>query len=468
LAPTRYNNLAPRVGLAYSPGFTDGILHKIFGGSGKTSIRAAYGLYYTSVEDLNLFMEVGDPPFGQNWMSPTGVMFNEPYLTRSNGVSQGQKFPFTFPIPGSPANKTLDFSQYLPISWAPGYDINNRMPYAEDYNFSIQRELSKFTVLTLAYVGTQGHKLIAQIDANPGNVALCNQLNAQGAVNLNTGASKPACGPHTEQDTFQLPNGTLVYGTRTNLGADFGANNGFTSNIANSNYHAFEATVQRKAADFTFMAAYTFSKSIDNASSFNQGAMINFSNYRLSRGLSAFDVTHNFVGSYSWAIPFARAFSSLPKRLTQGWSVSGITRVSTGFPVIIRQSLGDLSLVGSTSTDEPNRVGPVVIQNPRQAGPNGANTYFLPGAFTSAILGTFGNSNRRFFHGPGLVNTDFGISKRVPLTESMAIEVRGEFFNLFNHTQFNPPNGNFSSSLFGVITNARDPRIGQVSAKFYW
>jgi hypothetical protein len=468
LAPTRWNNLAPRLGLAWSPNVSGGLLGKILGGPGKTSIRAAWGLYYTSIEDLDMFMEVGDPPFGQNWESPTGVLFEEPYVTRSNGVSQGQKFPFSNPVPGSPANKTLDFSQFLPLSWVPGYDIHNRMPYAEDYNISIQRELSKSTVMTLAYVGTQGHKLIAQIDANPGDPALCLHLNAIGAVDLNTGSSNPACGPNRSQDTFQLPDGSLVYGTRTALGPAFGAHNGYTRNFANSNYNSLQATVQRKAANLSFLVAYTFSKAIDNSSSFDQGVMVNFSNYRLSRGLSSFDSTHNLVASYTWNIPFDRAFSGLPRRLTQGWTVTGISRFATGLPVQIRQTIGDFSLTGSNSTDEPNLVGPVVTQDPRLAGPNGANTYFLPGAFTSETLGTFGTANRRFFHGPGIYNTDFGMSKRVPITESMSIQIRAEFFNVFNHTQFNQPNGNFSSSLFGVVTQARDPRIGQISAKFYW
>jgi hypothetical protein len=466
LAPTHYNNWAPRLGLAYSPGFSGGTMGKIFGGPGKTSIRASFGIYYTSIEDLNLFYEVGDPPFGLDWASPNGVMFDQPYLTRSNGLSQGQRFPFTFPTPGSPANKNLDYSIYLPLNYVPGYDIHNRMPYAEHYNLSIQRELSKSTVLTLAYVGTQGHKLISQTDANPGNSALCNQLNAEGAVDLNTGASNPACGPYGEQDTYQLPNGTLVQGTRTNLGPAFGSNNTFTRNSANSNYNAFQATVERKASDVTFLAAYTFSKALDDASTF--GDLMNFTNYRLSRGLSSFDVTHNFVASYNWAIPFDRAFGSLPKRLTQGWNVTGITRLATGFPIRIQQSNGDLSLTGSNSTDEPNLLGPVVIQDPRKAGPNGPNTYFLPDAFASDTLGHFGNANQRFFHGPGIVNTDFGMSKRVRISESIAAELRGEFFNIFNHTQFYNPNGNFSDSLFGVVTNARSPRIGQLSAKFYW
>ena len=477
LAPTHYNNFGPRLGLAYSPGFTDGILKKIFGGPGKTSIRAAYGIYYTSIEDLNLFYEVGDAPFGQYWTSPNGVLLEEPYLTRSNGQSQGQRFPFVFPTPGSPANKTLNYGQYLPINGSPGYDIHNRMPYAEHFNFSIQREISKSTVLTLAYVGTEGHKLISQYAADPGNAAFCMQLNAEGATDLITGLSNPACGPGTEQDTFQLPNGKKIYGTRTALGPNycadsisglcFGNSDSFTANISNSTYNSFQATVERKAADVTFLAAYTFSKALDNASAF--GDWVNFSNYGLSKGLSTTDVTHNFVASYNWAIPFDRAFRGAPKRLTQGWNLAGISRFSTGFPISISQSHGDVSLVGDGYwAYQPDVVGQVVTQNPRNGGPNGPNTYFLPDAFASAALGSFGTANRRFFHGPGIINTDLSMSKRIPITESMAIEIRGEFFNIFNHAQFNNPSGDFSSSLFGVVTSTRDPRIGQVSAKFLW
>ena len=143
LAPTKYNNFAPRLGIAYSPGFSDGLGAKVFGGPGKSSIRASYGIYYTSIEDLNLFYEVGDAPFGLYWVSPNPTMFDEPYRTRSDGTSQTQRFPFTFPTPGSPANQTLDYSIYLPISFSPGYDIHNKLPYAEHYDLSFQRELSR-------------------------------------------------------------------------------------------------------------------------------------------------------------------------------------------------------------------------------------------------------------------------------------------------------------------------------------
>jgi hypothetical protein len=509
LTPTRKLDFGPRAGLAYSPGFSEGVLGKIFGGPGKTSIRASYGIYYTSIEDLNLFFEVADAPFGLYWSSGN-VLFDEPYRNRRDGTSQGQRFPFTAPTPGSPSNKTLPFNIYEPISFSPGYDPQNRLPYAEHFNLSIQRQLDKSTVLTLAYVGTEGHHLVTSEEANPGSAALCKQLNAMGAFDTSTQST--GCGPNAEQDIFLLSgvgptsvcltaaaNPACVYGTRNQLlnpnycpGAAalcYSFGNTYTRTIANSIYNAGEITMERKAADMTFLAAYTFSRAIDNSSAF--GDMVNFLNPRFSRGLSSTDVTHNFVASYVWAIPFDRAFKGAPKRLTQGWQMQGITRFSTGFPIQMNQGSDDSSLAGSGGTDLPNLVGKVVTLDPRKVYPDchtdpknptvpTSGCYFLPSAFAktsctftaglpSPDCGTFGTANRRFFHGPGFNNTDFGLTKRTAIREKMAFEIRGEFFNVFNHAQFNNPGGNIDNSgTFGIVTSARAPRIGQLSAKFIW
>jgi hypothetical protein len=226
------------------------------------------------------------------------------------------------------------------------------------------------------------------------------------------------------------------------------------------------------------LAAYTFAKGLDDSSAFND--LVNFENTKLSRGLSSSDIRHNFVASYIWAIPFDRAFGNAPKRLTRGWQIQGITRFSTGFPIQMNQGNGDASLAGSSATDMPDRVGPVETVNPRKVNTacptydpsvpgSGTGCYFLPTAFAvNTTLGTFGTANRRFFHGPGFNNTDFGISKRTVIRENYAFDLRFELFNIFNHAQFKNPNGDITNSSFGVVTNARDPRIGQVSAKFYW
>lgn len=493
LAPTKYKNFGPRVGLAYSPGFSDGVLGKIFGGPGKSSIRAAYGIYYTSIEDLNLFFEVADAPFGLYWTSPVSVLFDEPFRIRASGQPLGQRFPFTAPVPGAPSNKTLDFSIYEPFNFFPGYNIHNRLPYAQHFNFSIQRELSKSTVLTLAYVGTAGRHLITENEANPGDPALCMQLTAQGAIDVTNGGSA-GCGPGNENDVFQLPSATVpcdtpsptplpgcVYSTRNRIlnpnfcpGATppvcYGSGNTNTLTTANSIYNAGQITIERKANDVTFLAAYTFAKALDNSSAF--GDITNFANPKLSRGLSSTDITHNFVASYIWTIPLDRAFAKGPKRLTQGWQMQGITRFSTGFPIQMGEFSDDVSLVGSSPTDMPDRVGPVQIVNPRKANPNCPTTtgcYFLPGAFAfNTTPGTFGTANRRFFHGPGFNNTDFGLSKRTVIKEAFAFEIRAEFFNIFNHAQFNNPSGDINNPSFGIVTSAREPRIGQISAKFFF
>ena len=500
LAPTRYNKFAPRVGLAYSPSFSDGVLGKVFGGPGKTSIRAAFGIYYTSVEDLNLFFEVADAPFGLFWTSPTPVEFSEPFRNRRDGTAQQKRFPFTLPTPGSAANQNLSFAVYEPMSFFPGYDIHNQLPYAEHFNLSIQRELSKSTVLTLAYVGTEGHRLIEQEDVNPGNAALCMQLNALGAVD----ASNPAaggCAPQGEQDTYTLPLGAAlgvgcnanllpspgpstqncVYGTRNFLlknnfcpesgGLCFGNANTLTHLAANSIYHSGQITIERKAGDLTLLASYTLAKAIDNSSAFND--LVNFQNPRLSRGLSDTDVHHNFVASYIWEIPFARAFPGGSKRLTQGWQLQGILHLSTGFPVLLNEPNEDASLAGSSSTDMPNLVGPVHLHNPHNS-----STFivFDTSAFalntcnspTDPGCGTFGTANRRFFHGPGVNQLDMGMTKRIPISESKAFELRGEFFNIFNHTQFSGVDGSIDDAAFGTATGVRPGRIGQLSAKFVW
>jgi Carboxypeptidase regulatory-like domain/TonB dependent receptor len=511
LAPTRYDNFGPRIGIAYSPSFSDGVLGKVFGGPGKSSIRASYGMYYTSVEDLNLFYEVADAPFGLYWTSPGSVDFSEPFRNRLDGGTdgEGQRFPFTIPTPGSPANKTLSFAVYEPMSYFPGYDIHNKLPYAEHFNFSIQRELSRSTVLTMSYVGTAGHRLIAQTEANPGDPALCEQLTAQGYTDSSSGAL--GCGPNAEQDSFTLTPQTpcvgppCITGTRDTLlnpnwcpaagSLCFGYGNTFTKLVANSIYHAGEVTVERKAGDVTFLAAYTFAKAIDDSSAF--GELINFSNAKLSRGLSSTDVHQNFVVSYIWQMPFDRAFHG-PSWLTKGWQLQGITRFAGGFPVQMGEAnpiqagsplcpsnncLGDASLVGSPSTDMPNLVGPVHKYNPRST--PGTYTYFSQSSFTgtqcaltttnsgAAVLtgpdcGSFGTANRRFFHGPGFNNTDFGVTKIFPIHEAMSFQIRGEFFNIFNHAQFTNPSGDISNSGFGNVTNTQPARIGQVSAKFVW
>jgi hypothetical protein len=462
LAPTTYDNFGPRLGIAWAPKASGGILGKLVGSPGSTSIRAAVGLYYTAVQEQSVVEEAGDAPFGQYWVSSAPPTFAQPFLTRADGTSQGQRFPFVYPKPGSDAAKNYDFSIFEPITSSPGYQLTNKLPYAEHFNLSIQRQLNPNTVLTVAYVGTEGHRLIAHYEANPGNIPLCLSLMGSGVL-----AGTPQCGPNQENVTFTRPNGTQVLGTRP-LGQAFSWNQ-YVADIANSNYNSLQVTAQRRVKGMNFLVAYTYSKSIDDASSYN--GSINFANFALSRALSAFDSTNNFVASYNYALPFDK-ITAAPRRLVEGWTVNGITHAATGFPVPIYMT-GDLSLVGTGSSyggnngvDRPNYIGGLVLTKNVRNTPN--HSLFNASSFTPEALGTWGNSAPDFFHGPGQFQTDLGVQKSTAITETMSFQIRGEFFNIFNHAQFLNPTGNFSGSTFNRVTSAAPGRIGQVSAKFLW
>jgi hypothetical protein len=465
IAPTRWNNFGPRAGIAYSPGFTDGVLGKLFGGPGKTSIRAASGIYYTAIEDLTLFYEVGDAPFGQLYTSPTLVYLEEPYKDRLRNNDPGQRFPFSLPVPSN-----VDFAKFQPISYSPGFKTDNVLPYAEHFNFSIERQLSASTLLTMGYIGTRGHHLVAQYDFNPGNPASCLQILA-----LFTAAGEPSqgCGASGEDSIYQI-NGQTFYGTRPysvtsgrylSQGLlDFSGYNTYTATDAFSNYNGLQVSLEKRAGDFTFLGAYTWSKSLDDSSGYADDNT-NPYNHLASKSLSAFDLIQNFVVSYSYNLPFMRLTSSTRgpvHGLLDGWTFTGITRFTTGLPILMGED-DDFALCGCSGVDRPNYDGtPIRFLNPRQT-PN--NQFFDTAAFSSEQLGVAGNANRRFFHGPGLNNFDFALHKTTPIRERVSLEFRVEVFNAFNHAQFTNPSGSITSSTFGQITGARDPRIGQAALK---
>ncbi len=454
LAPTRYNNLAPRLGIAYAPSADNGFLQKVLGGPGKSSIRAGYGIFYTSFEDATGFVEVGDAPFGLFWSSPTPSLFTTPFVDRATGFVEGQRFPVRFPpanVSASNPDPNVNWEQYLPISGSPAFYYRNRVPYAEDYNLSMQRQFGTNAILGISYVGTQGHALLSSLESSPGNRALCLSLRQPSQVS----PISATCGPFAQNGVYTTAAGQVINGTRL-LGNAFGSNQYFKT-FGNSNYNSLQASLKYSTGPLELLAAYTFSKSIDNASGYEEG--VNPTNYRLSRSISSFDVPQNFVISYHYNLPFDRIAKN---RLSTGWVVSGITRFASGLPVKLVET-DDRSLLGAYPyVDTPNYTpGRLQISDPRSGLP-----YFNTSLFSLENLGQFGSAGRRFFFGPGINNFDLALLKDTRLTESNLIQLRIEFFNIFNHAQFNNPIGNIDSSTFGYVTSARDARIGQVALKF--
>ena len=467
LAPAGNLDFAPRVGVAYSPDQTrDTLLGKIFGGPGNTSIRAGFGLYYEAIEALSLGILAGNAPFGITYSSPAPPLFATPFITASSGTFQGQPFPATLATGQASVtntNSTINWAQYEPISGIPAYAATNRIPYVEEYMLSLQRQLGPKTVFSASYVGNQGHRLLVLVEANPGNPALCLSLSQPSQV----APGSPTCGPFGENNVFTTAAGQVINGTRGPLGPNFGSNT-YQATIGKSNYNALQLSLHHSSGQLDLSVGYTYGKSLDDSS--NLGEEINPINSNLSYGLSSFDLRHNFVASYNYKLPLDGLLRT-SNRWTQGWAISGIAHVSTGFPVTL-YSYGDNSLLGA----EPNGINNYGIDVPDYAGgplklnhnPQNRLPYFNTAQFTINALGTPGNVPRRFFSGPGMENYDMALMKNIRIGEAKALQFRVEVFNVFNHPQFFGPqtvSGNIGSGTFGQVISADPPRLIQLGAK---
>ncbi len=460
LAPIRYDNFAPRIGIAYSPSSDSGFLRKLTGGPGNSSIRASWGKFYTTFEGGTDYNEIGDAPFGFYYGSPAPPEFANPFINRGTGFDNGQRFPAPpppFNVSAQHPDTSVNWPNEEPIGSSPGFYYKNVNPYAEDFELAIDRQFGRATLLKVAFVGTEGHHLLSAEEANPGNPALCLSVSQPSEV-----TNDVTCGTNGENGTYLPVTGGVINGTRAPFGSTAFSSDAYFKTIGNSDYNSLQASLRHTVHGMEFLAGYTYSKSMDNASGY--GESINFLDPN-QRALSAFDVTHNFVISYDYTLPIYKLGSS---RLTNGWTISGVTRFSTGLPVFMLEN-DDNSLLGTSGSgpiqlplDRPNYTpGSLNFTNPRTRQP-----YFNTSLFSDEALGQLGNSPRFFFHGPGLNNWDINLQKITKITESMNVAFRAEFFNAFNHAQFQSPDGTITDSTFGLVTAANPGRIVQFGLKF--
>jgi hypothetical protein len=511
LIATYHKAFAPRLGINWSPSWNEGLLGAIVGGPNKTTISAGWGLFYNPIEQLVLEQFSAEPPFGIS----NGVftpLFSTPFVTQQGATFPNVSDAFLNP----PRHQPVDWALYRPILLFGQFPTTLRTQYSAQYNLTIKRELPGDILLQVGYVGSQGHRLLAIHDENAANAQTCLDL-----ANLGQG-----CAPFGEDSQYQfvLPPGQVLHmpyvagnaaggpniacppnnknpaciitgaagtGTPINLVGlrPYGAPNcnptssdPLTSGcpadgtevfnsifaedtVAYSNYNSLQALLQKRFSHgLQFQLSYTYSKSLDNASSFEE--ILNPLNYHATYGPSLFDSRHRFVFNYVWDLPIPK-MDGFEGKVLNGWQVSGIYTYQSGFPILIN-NCNDTELQGSTLGFEcpgkPSFVAPAFkTHDPRIDG-----FVFDPNQITNNIpLGTFGNVPRTLCCNPPINNWDFGLFKETPIGEKLRMEFRTEIFNIFNHAQFYGVDGNSGNqgTTFGQPQKVRDPRLVQFALK---
>ena len=506
-ATVKYDLLAPRFGFAWSPG------------SNKNwSVHGGIGLYYNRSEEELALQTLTNAPFALTSAGalPTcgSVGFANPYVdaTGTCSAATGNPFPFTPPAAGA---THVDFSQFVPIGLGfTGSDPRFTSPRSTNFNLTIERQLDKATILSVAYVGNRGRHEEGAIVLNvagqaPGvnptaaayinpftHSALCTRGTRLNAFIANSGPPPVAYCPqtpiHEDPTTFIVTNGAPVPGANPYNGNFYGEP-GQEMTEYNSHYDSLQVTLNRRfSKGLQVLAAYTWSRYFDQTSSL-EGSAFNFPGINpfcpaCMWAPSSNDAPQRFVVSYTYTLPFY-SMTHKWKRLTDDWNLSGIYTLQHGTPVGIfdyrnysitcDNNVGFFACPGQAVRTS----APLGIRDPRNNGGNNPdNLYFNPAAFTIPAPGTLATASRNPIYGPGINYGDMALEKRIHIDESRYFELRLETYGTFNHANFaNPTDNGFNSDdvqgLFGTfgrvystktISTNGEGRAVQLGAKFYF
>ncbi len=409
--PTYATNFSPRVGFSWDPFKT-----------GLTTIRAGYGIYYDRT--LNGIWE-------QNQFTNMPVVANT--VINNTGTQDLFDLGGTTATPLGPRN--------LHGTGRPDFKV----PYSQNWNFSIQRQLVRNTVLEVAYVGSKGTHLLGYVDIN--QVPVAARLD-------DTTANRNFLRPYQG------------YGSIINITPEF-----------NSNYHSFQLALNRRAAKgLNLGVAYTWSKTLTNNPTDRSNAPIDTYNYGLDYGPATFSRPQILVFNYVYDLPFHQAQQGVIGHLLGGWELSGITTMQDGTPTTIRQSNDPFDYLNGSATVNSTGIGidpcGSCVPRPDRASstiplPHTVAAWFGTSAFTDA-KGHFGTGSVGNVLGPGQDVWNIGLFKNTRISERFTTQFRAEFFNAWNHTSFAGFNNNIDSGTAGQLTSAHDPRIIQLALKLYF
>lgn len=406
---TDKNNIAPRLGIVWDPS-----------GEGRTSVRAAWGVFYDALAGQGDFWQSGvlAPPFTPlvEVNAPAPLTLRDP-LTVAGG--SGTRFPNNLTI----------------IGWAEDFTT----PYAYQFNTSFQHQFGNSIGAEIGYVGSRGRNLPMFFEVNPGVYA-----------------------------PGQTTAGARIFGSAFALVRP-------TFSAADSSYNALQTSVRMRPRNgLNFSASYTLGQAKDHVSGLNVGGEprpvlpvtigdeASFDRARdLEWGYALFDVRHRFVVSFGYELPTLDTQGALVRGILGGWQLNGIIQKQTGFPVVLTNS--QLSIRYLT-----NR--PDATCDPNDGAPNTVEKWFNTECFVTRPLAQTGeqpgNAGRNTIRGPGFASTDLSLFKNIALPNAHRIQLRLEAFNAFNQNRFNSPSGAINTTNFGRITSAQDGRVMQLGVKY--
>ncbi|HST53855.1 MAG TPA: carboxypeptidase regulatory-like domain-containing protein [Pyrinomonadaceae bacterium] len=442
ITSTSNHDFGPRVGLAWDPF-----------GKGTTSVRTGYGIYHEQVLVGYAEQIIGqNPPYQQNF-TITNTRLDNP----AAGVT----------APPSAAASTIR-----------GIDPNWHTPYMQHWSLDLQHQFGANTLVSVGYYGSKGTHLVGVVEIN--------ELPPGLAIN-----SRCATG----NNTLQTPGVTTVPCQVAGQGFFAAANpSGFTSTILdqlrpyrgyrsitmleprfNSNYHSLQVSAtSRFRRDSQVQLAYTWSKNLTDEQNDRTNAPENSFDIHSEYSRAALDRRHVLTINYNYELPFFEKRNDFAGKLLGGWQSSSIITAQSGLPFTATTSSFDASGLGNIpALIAGNR--PNAICDPNSGAPRTAQQYFNtscfqpnPAATATNISNTPGNAQRGSINGPPTYRVDFSLFKNIHFSESMRIQLRGEAFNIFNHTNFRTLSTNVTAANFGAVTAVRDPRTIQLGVKFYF
>ena len=403
---TRYDLFDPRVGFAYD----------VFG-DGKTSVRGGYGIYRDQPMGVMNNDQLSIPPFGYLATLTPPASLQNPYA--------GQQNPFPIPMPPPPA---MVFPTPFSVE---AYDPSFEVPTIQQWNLTIERSLWKELMLRVAYEGSESYHLFGSVQGNPATY-----IPGQSTLS-NVQQRRP----------MQSYSGVVLFKT-----------------IGTASYNALSVSMQRTMGSLSVLGGFRWAKNLDQLSVFNgNGSTYTSTDFAIDRGRSDNDVDKQFILSYVWTLPAPNGMGKVAGTILGGWQTSGILTLRAGVPYSVLA--GRNNALDGISGDRAQIIGNPYLSDDRSKTDKLAR-WFNTQAFAPNPEGTKLGGLRNILRGPGTANFDFGLTRSFAVTEKHRFEFRFESFNLFNHANFNNPTNNLTSSAFGTVLSAKDPRILQLALKY--